>query len=217
MEIKTLLSRLPFVEGHKSITNGIDHNTPYHTFTYEGVKVHGLRENEKRIKLFTDIVGTHAGFSINGVLDIGCNLGTISHGINAVCWGAQPLGIDEDPAILELARVVYPNSNFICRSMNAISLQEVVSRKHDVVLCLSMFEYIKEKERFLDDVCHTTGRICIIEGHSMDLLNGNADRYEALIRAQPWHVARVPELTDGGTNAPLESPGRPVWVCLKGG
>jgi len=80
-----------------------------------------------------------------------------------------------------------------------------------------MFEYIKEKDRFLFDVFCTTGRVCIIEGHSMDLLNGNADRYEALIRAQPWQVERLAELTDAGTNAPLESPGRPVWVCLKGG
>lgn len=212
MEIAELLSRLPYVEGHRSITNGIDHNTPYHTFTYQGVTVLGLRENVKRIALFKSL-RRKWDRSLGAVLDIGCNLGTVG---NAVGHGCS-VGIDEDPAIVGLGLTVHPTTNFLCSSVNITRLGDKDLPKFPTTLCLSMLEYVKDKEKFLIDLYRLTERLCIIEGHSMDLLNGNADHYEALIRRQPWQVERLDELTDAGLNAPKESPGRPVWVCLKGG
>jgi hypothetical protein len=59
--------------------------------------------------------------------------------------------------------------------------------------------------------------VCIVEGHSEDIIKGFDLQYEEMLKVQPWTVTRMEETTDVGINAPLATikTGRPIWVCVK--
>ena len=213
MELNELLSHLPFVEGHRSVTNGVEHNTPYHTFPYQGVNVLGLRENARRLQLLRSAVDEHVLVK-ESILDIGCNLGTIGAAFTNIF--PTVVGVDEDHAILALAERVYPLVHFQRLALNQERLlQRFNHGEFQVTLCLSMLEYVNDKAAFVSDLHQITRRLCIVEGHSEDFARGRDVEYEAILRTMPWTVTRLSETTDPGMNAPKESRGRPVWVCVK--
>lgn len=80
-----------------------------------------------------------------------------------------------------------------------------------------MFEYINDKHQFAKDLCSLTKELCIVEGHSEDIVLGHDVTYEAILREQDWTVTRIEEVTDAGINAPqrTQATGRPVWLCQK--
>ena len=62
------------VEGRSIEYEGKSYSIPYSTVKIQGRLINGLRENEERIKLFTDIILEDKGDKLS-YLDIGCNLG----------------------------------------------------------------------------------------------------------------------------------------------
>jgi len=218
VDIEEFLSRCERsrVENRTLEYNGKSYAIPYSTIKIQGEKINGLRENEERIALFEKFIEENSK-SRKTYLDIGCNLGIFVKSYDHIFESVQ--GIDYDDYYIKQCKFLYPEieTSFIHDDINKNRLSDIVGDKKDVITALSMIEYIDNKENFIEDLYNLTNELCIIEGHSEDIIKGLDTYYERLINEQDWLVERVKETTDVGVNAPLNTfpTGRPVWICKK--
>jgi len=204
------------VEHRQMKFEGKSYFIPYSTVQIGEHKLEGLRENEKRINLLRDIIGDYANKPTTH-LDVGCNLGVFVESLKDIFKSSE--GVDADSYYIEQCRFLYPEtkSKFHLANLNDKPLTSLFQERFDVITALSMFEYITFKQDFVSELFNMTDQICIVEGHSEDILLGRDVRYENLLRTQDWKVVRMEETTDVGINAPIatQATGRPVWVCVK--
>ena len=195
---------------------GHQYSIPYSTIQIGEDKLEGLRENEERIDLLRNIISDNAASPMVH-LDIGSNLGVFVESLKDMFESST--GVDADPYYIEQCNFLYPDtkSEFHLCDLNKTSLGEKFDGPFDVITALSMLEYIKDKEQFITDLYNLTGQVCIVEGHSEDIIKGFDLQYEEMLEVQPWTVTRMEETTDVGINAPLATvkTGRPIWVCVK--
>ncbi len=212
---------------------------PYASVILGGKKIRGLREIFNRFDLFEKIMDEN-DVDFKSYLDIGCNMGVFVEYFGRRFQRAH--GIEKDQYYLGLQKFLYgddPRTTFSwdeliedMKRTGTSSDQDSSIRFHkidindgdwrqefprnvEVITALSMIEYISDREQFVKDLYDLTGKICIVEGHSMDMNDGLDSGYEELLKSQPWTVERRTELTDNGLNAPATAKGRPVWVCKK--
>jgi hypothetical protein len=213
--IQDVLSRLPYQEGFTLDYEGRKYNRPYETITVDGVTFQGLRDTPQRFNLFDSIFQEY-NVDFGFYLDIGCNIGSFVNYYSNKFALAE--GIEVDKSIVDIGAMVYPKiaGNIQISDINSVSLKNRIDHSCNVITVLSVIEYINDKARFLKDVYDLTTQICIVEGHSEDIIPKGLDKiYENLLRELPWKVIRRPELTDAGLNAPKHSVGRPLWICSK--
>lgn len=213
MGLKDILRMLPPQDQGLTVQYGGEtFPMPYQSFTYKGEEVQGLRENRIRIRMFEKIF-QECQVPRLSLLDIGSNMGTIAAHFQTSFDSVY--GIECDPIYLDISAKLYPYLKAIPADLNSMLLAACAPHA-DAVLCLSMIENIKDMDSFIRDLFLITGRICIVEGHSETIYPKQLHyEYEHLLKKQPWKVARWPELTDAGLNAPVHSVGRPVWICVK--
>jgi hypothetical protein len=204
------------VEGRTLVYNGREYAIPYSTIKVQDILLPGLRENEKRLELFENIILENTS-TRSTYLDIGCNLGVFVKSFNHLFEAV--LGIDYDEYYIGQCRFLYPEMRdaFKVVDLNKNRIPEVIDRQVDVITALSMVEYIEDKKQFISDIYESVRELCIIEGHSEDIVKGYDIEYEKIIMSFPWKVTRLEETTDVGVNAPVNTRpfGRPVWVCIK--
>lgn len=217
------LLRRDKVEGYTMIWRGKMEVMPYQPLLLGGEWTPGLRECHARFDLFVDVltklhVLPRTGGSQGRYMDVGSNSGyfvkNFAKHFDEVC------GLEQDPYYIELVDALYPELSPAIRQVDVntsgweLSFQDL---QWDAITALSMIEYVVDKEQFMRTLhgLLAPGGVCLVEGHSEDLANGNAILYERILRSLPWDVACLPERTDPGRNAPPESTGRPVWVCAK--
>lgn len=195
---------------------GHQYAIPYSTVQIGEHKLEGLRENEDRIDLLRNIISENAASPMVH-LDVGSNLGVFVESLKDMFSAST--GVDADPYYIDQCHFLYPTtaSEFHLCDLNKTSLGEKFDSTFDVITALSMLEYIKDKETFINDLYKLTDQVCIVEGHSEDIIKGYDLKYEAMLEVEPWTVTRIEETTDVGINAPLATvqTGRPVWVCAK--
>ncbi len=213
MGIKEILAQLPYQEGRMVTYEGVRYNAPYETITIGDVTIEGLRENTKRLPLLESIIQEYKAPQ-ESLLDIGSNLGTTAAyfrpRFREVC------AIEGDKTYVDLSKEIHPGLNVMWLNLNVFPLTNTIRSRFSVVTALSMIEYIDDKAAFVHDLWKVTENLCIVEGHSEDIIpRGRDTEYEALLKTQAWEVVRRPELTDPGLNAPAHSVGRPLWVCMK--
>lgn len=202
---------------HRTIDfEGHQYAMPYSTIQIGDDKLQGLRENEERIDLLRGIIEEHADYP-SSHLDVGSNLGVFVESLKDMFDTST--GVDADPYYIGQCEFLYPDSdsNFKLMDLNQNRLTDEFQMGFDVITSLSMLEYIKDKDEFVSDLFWLTEQVCIVEGHSEDIIKGYDKTYEELLQSQDWDVKRLEEVTDVGINAPLATvkTGRPVWVCVK--
>lgn len=215
MDLKAILRRLPPQDGDLKITfEGGVYNMPYETLTIGDHTIPGVRENLSRLALLDRLL-TQYGVKRESLLDVGSNLGTTAdHFANSF---GLVTGIEAQAVYHSLSLDLWAGVRFIHSDLNYTTLGRLLGGEvFSAVLALSVIEYIRDKQTFVEDLFNATEQVCIVEGHSETIYPKGLDgEYEALLKTQPWTVTRIPELTDNGLNAPLHCVGRPVWVCAK--
>lgn len=223
LSIEEILSSLPSQEGLQIEYKGKKYFRPYQTFTYKGQTFEGLRKMTDRVEIFERILNENS-VERDSYLDIGCNLGYFVRHFSKSF--SNVIGVDYNYQYTWFAKTVYEELKerniFVNADLNKQRLSNTVSPANpkdgfNFITALSMIEYINDKDAFLSDIFDLlkVGGVCIFEGHSLDINNGNDKIYEEHIRKQKWQVTRMPFLTDIGLNAPKEAIGRPMWVCVK--
>lgn len=219
-EIKDILSSFDasHVEGRTYIYRGSQYFIPYQTIMLQAegdeniTLISGLREMFDREKLLRSIFDQ---LKVKGksYLDVGCNLAYFPCVFRDKF--KKTAGIDGDVYYVNLAKRLYPDLQITFLDLNRQSLKTLPDAPFEVVTALSMIEYVHDRQSFVSDLFSITEKVCIVEGHSMDIPDGKDTYYEDLLKKEAWHVKRMPILTDAGINAPSQSPGRPLWVCTK--
>lgn len=184
---------------------------PYQTIYVNGTEVAGLRTMDDRKELLEKQFKKYK--CKKNYLDVGCNLGYFLHTFNG--YFDEVAGIDYDIYYVNLVKDIYPELNVSRLDLNQQRLVDRFKEPFDVITSLSMIEYVNDKKTFVDDLYTLAEKLVIVEGHSMDIINGNDKIYEGLLKAKDWKVTRLKKLTDPGVNAPPESKGRPIWTCFK--
>lgn len=198
------------VEQHRINYKGQVFARPYQTVFINGEEIPGLREMKQRFALFKSIFDENK-VNYTSYLDVGCNLSYFPRQFSQ--FFGDVTGVEYDSYYINLVRQLYPQLNVIQNDLNQKRLSQLFNRKFECITALSMIEYIHDKHSFVKDLYDLSEKVVIVEGHSLDINNGNDNHYEAILRTQPWSVTRIPTLTDNGINAPPEAKGRPVWVC----
>lgn len=210
--VHSFLKKLPHCDSRFFSYDGVTYPMPYQTITVHGVQFPGLRHIADRVQLFDTIMSQYAT-NFDSYLDIGCNLGAFVN--NYASKFKNVIGIEADSTVFSLATELH-GPRFIHANVNNQPLRTMFTKPFDVITALSMIEYVTDKRAFIKDLYDLTGTICIVEGHSADIVPLKRDViYDQLLREQPWTVIRRPELTEAGSNAPSDSIGRPLWVCIK--
>tara|TARA_R110000824_G_scaffold201043_2_gene385102 strand:+ start:766 stop:1440 length:675 start_codon:yes stop_codon:yes gene_type:complete len=218
VDIHTFLSRCDrrFVEQRTMEYEGKTYAIPYSTVTIQDTKIKGLRENEKRLELYEKLINEHTT-GRKSFLDVGCNLGVFVRYFSDMFEEVK--GVDNEPYYNGQSRFLFPDiaDSFVLNDINFVGLADLLKEPFDVITSNSMFEYINDKHQFAKDLCSLTKELCIVEGHSEDIVLGHDVTYEAILREQDWTVTRIEEVTDAGINAPqrTQATGRPVWLCQK--
>lgn len=188
---------------------------PYETIYINGEKFNGLRKNTDRGELFDKIIESK-NLEYNNYLDVGSNLGFFVHHFSNKFKNVN--GVEMEEFYTDMCNnILYPelSGRFINNNLNSKRLSELFTEQFDLITALSMIEYISDKSKFVEDLYNLTKQVCIVEGHSEDISKGLDSVYEKLLRSKDWDVERYSELTEPGTNAPSNSPGRPLWICTK--
>jgi hypothetical protein len=218
VDIHEFLSRCPIaaVENYMMVYEDKEYAVPYSTMKIQNKLIKGLRENVKRVALFEGLIRENTK-DASSYLDIGSNLGVFVKSYDHLFDSVE--GLDVDQHCIEQCAFLYPEIKdcFTLVNLNVTKLSDAVKEEKDVITALSMIEYVNDKQEFIKDLFNLTKQLCIVEGHSEDINIGADLRYEALLREQPWTVARLEQTTDAGTNAPqnTQEVGRPVWICKK--
>lgn len=218
VDIHEFLSRCKFerVEGRKINHEGTEYAMPYSTVKIQETLLGGLRENEKRIDLFEKIIEENSK-SRESYLDIGSNLGVFVRSFDHIFEKVS--GIDADRYYIDMCEFLYEEEDcdFILADLNIKRITDFFDSPRDVITALSMIEYINDKEQFVQDLYDLTNELCIVEGHSEDIIKGYDKKYEDLLKSKNWKVQRADFTTDAGVNAPVatQETGRPLWICKK--
>ena len=199
------------VEYRRFHYDGKEYFFPYQNIQIEGVEFKGLRDMNDRAKLFTELFDKYE--CRESYLDVGCNLAYFPRLFSTRF--AKVMGIDYDEYYVNMDHKLYPELDIVQHDLNRMRLTERFTEPFQAITALSMIEYINDRLTFVQDLYAITGKLCIIEGHSMDIHDGLDIQYENLIKSQPWKVERLEQLTDAGINAPPQSKGRPIWICTK--
>jgi len=199
------------VEGRTFEFQGRPYAIPYQDIVIDGVKIKGLREVDSRI---IDIMGIiiGAGLEIKSAVDIGSNTGAIIARFGEFLGLKNVMGVEPDSYYVKLSQEIFPGLNI---RLGYLHQMDFASMGADLVTALSMIEYVTDKPKFVHDLFRLTNKICIVEGHSEDIKLGIDKVYEKLLKQEKWAVIRHSKLTDAGLNAPSDSPGRPLWYCIK--
>jgi len=97
-----------------------------------------------------------ASLSGKSVIDLGCNEGWI--GRSCMELGASPVfGVDYNWRYLEIAR-----SSGLDVELSDLDAFEF-KQKFDIVLCLAVFHYVRDKERLLEKIAAATNELFILE------------------------------------------------------
>lgn len=218
MTVEEILLSLPAQDGGLTIQyNGKTYPMPYQELEFRpphfAVRFNGLRECQDRAKRFQVMMGEYGvNFRDGSYLDLGSNLGYFPYFFSAVF--KKSFGIEKESRYVDIARRLYPEVNYQQQDFNQSIF--LPSGTFEVITSLSMLEYITDKKGFLHEIYRHTGKLFILEGHSESVKKGEDKEFEALLLEGPWgHIERMSWTTEPGRNAPKDSPGRPVWACLR--
>ena len=203
------------VESRTFTYNGKTYYQPYETIFINGEKFNGLRKNTDRAELFDKILESK-NIDFDSHLDVGSNLGFFVHHFSKKFKKSN--GVEMESFYTDMCNdILYPElkGHFINNDLNVKPLRELFTEQFNLITSLSMIEYINDKRKFVEDLYNLTKQVCIVEGHSEDISKGLDSVYEKLLRSKDWDVERYSELTEAGSNAPSNSPGRPLWICTK--
>ena len=204
------------VEGRTITHEGKEYAMPYSTVKIQDIVLSGLRENQERLSLFEKIIEDNSE-SRDSYLDIGSNLGVFVRSFDHIFQNVT--GVDADRYYIEMCDFLYEEEdcNFILADLNIRRVTDFITSPCDVITALSMIEYINNKEQFVQDLYDLTNELCIVEGHSEDIIKGYDKKYEELLKSKNWKVQRADFTTDVGVNAPAatQETGRPLWICKK--
>jgi len=203
------------VESRTFTYNGKTYYQPYETIFINGEKFNGLRKNTDRAELFDKILESK-NIDFDSHLDVGSNLGFFVHHFSKKF--KKSTGVEMESFYTDMCNnILYPelSGNFINNDLNVKPLRDLFTEQFNLITSLSMIEYINDKRKFVEDLYNLTKQVCIVEGHSEDIKKGLDITYENHLKSMDWDVERYSELTEAGSNAPSDSPGRPLWICTK--
>lgn len=203
------------VESRTFNYNGKTFFVPYETIYINGEKFNGLRKNTDRAELFDKIL-EEKNVEYKRHLDVGSNLGFFVHHFSKKFETNN--GVELESFYTNMCNdILYPelSGRFINNDLNIKPLRDLFTEQFNVITALSMIEYINDKNKFVEDLYNLTKEVCIVEGHSEDIKKGLDIYYENILKSKDWDVQRHHQLTEAGTNAPSDSPGRPLWICTK--
>ena len=203
------------VESRTFNYNGKTFFVPYETIYINGEKFNGLRKNKDRAELFDKIL-EEKNVEYKRHLDVGSNLGFFVHHFSKKFETNN--GVELESFYTNMCNdILYPelSGRFINNDLNIKPLRDLFTEQFNVITALSMIEYINDKNKFVEDLYNLTKEVCIVEGHSEDIKKGLDIYYENILKSKDWDVQRYHQLTEAGTNAPSDSPGRPLWICTK--
>jgi hypothetical protein len=171
---------------------GRQYAIPYSTIQIGEDKLEGLRENEERIDLLRNIISNNAASPMVH-LDIGSNLGVFVESLKDMFEASA--GVDADPYYIDQCHFLYPDTESVFHlcDLNETTLGEKFDGLFDVITALSMLEYIKDKETFITDLYKLTDQVCIVEGHSEDVI------------LPGFHTLSTQSLVEWMGNAPIVS------------
>ena len=137
----------------------------YYSFDFQGFHFPGERPWQERwdnLRAIRDFRGLK-------ILELGCNLGLLSCHLLGEEGSVSAVAVDRDPAIVEGARLVAEALSVSPRIMQIDFDQaedwekELLNFRADVVFALSVFNWIEQKDRFLEFLGRHS---CVIfEGH----------------------------------------------------
>lgn len=188
---------------------------PYQSISLNGEYFQGLRDINSRIRIIDKYIGD---IKKDNYLEVGANMGQFANYYSTIFTNVN--AIDADPYYTQLCSMLYNRENlkFHNKSLaGANVLKMFPDTKFDLILLMSVLEYIPNKEIFLMTLYEMMAEnsVLIVEGHSMDINSGLDRVYEKMLKNLPWKAKRYKDLTDAGLNAPRESKGRPLWICHK--
>lgn len=140
------------------------------------------------------------------VLDIGCNVGQMSH--ISYERGAKVIAFDYDRRVLELANQVHPGPRYYRANIDRYpkSFSSILEHEYDLVFCLSVINHVNKAKmaKFLKDL---NWREIIFEGHQ-NRFNLHDDLIQFVIK---YHIPG--EVKFKGISE--ERHPRPAWLLTR--
>lgn len=135
----------------------------YYKFDLNGVHFKGTRDWEER----WDLIRNATSFDNKRVLELGCNIGICSTFISKYLPVTAVTAIDFDRTLTQLGKqiqdvfeVEYPVYTF---NLDRDPYEKVVGYNYDIVFCMSLYHWVKNKKRLLNFLSHFPK--VIYEGH----------------------------------------------------
>jgi len=157
----------------------------YHKLFYSQVFTQGARDINQRMSIM-DSIDFKSG---EKVLDVGCNLGLLSHYFYG--RGCDVTGIDMDRHIVKAAKIV---SNIIGKQIEFETMDMSThcwKRKFDTICLFSVFHHIQEIESAANYISQSCQRV-ILESKLIE--SGSVPINGKWVRTNSWNFQNIAEL-----------------------
>jgi 2-polyprenyl-3-methyl-5-hydroxy-6-metoxy-1,4-benzoquinol methylase len=119
--------------------------------------VKGIRSSIDRINLI--------GHKLNGsILDIGCNIGSISRYYTLL--GNETIGIDINPQFIKWAKKINPEGKYFCIDLNNELNHKIFNKKYDNIFLLAVWDYFQNPGQIKYLLKNISSGFIFIESHA---------------------------------------------------
>jgi predicted Ser/Thr protein kinase/SAM-dependent methyltransferase len=185
--------------GQQSDANAPGDGVAYYALDFEGLALPGERDWADRWKVLAPLTS----YADKKVLELGCNMGLLSCYLQKYAGSGEVWGVDNDPCIVESARMVARALDVSPRFSVAdvddpATVDELKAFGADVITCLNVWNWVSRHDLLADLL--SAARVVVFEGH--DSAQVEADR----LRQMGFDFVDVASTSERG---------RPILVASK--